>query len=65
MSSIGPAAGFFRPEPAKATPYALLLRLSAEDRELLVRLTHSRGQTASAVIRDLLRAAVPPPEDSP
>lgn len=33
------------------------INLSPADRELLVRLTHSRKQTASDVIRDLLRAA--------
>lgn len=35
----------------------MAVKLTPEDRTLLVRLTHARGQTASDVVRDLLRQA--------
>lgn len=38
----------------------LQMKLSPEDRELLVKLSHARGQTASDVIRGLIRGAFPP-----
>jgi hypothetical protein len=49
---------FYRPaSEAGNTPYSLLVRLSADDKALLRRLTFARRQPASVVVRELLRAA--------
>lgn len=47
LASTGPARAWV----------GVTVKLTPADRELLVKLTHSRGRTASDVVRDLLRAA--------